>query len=221
MATTIFETWYDDVIPHVGGCPVAVAKQKIRQAAIEFCKLSRTWRYRALTAIDAVATQQDYVIGAGAAVGTLPPDTVIAHVFQVNYDGIPLDPETPAQFRARGELWFSEAGTPEGFTLFVEGVLSLAPIPSAGLVGGIVLPEVALAPSQTAAGIDSAIYERWREAISIGARAYIHQIPKKPYTDMNLGMDLERRFIAASGSANARTASGRGQARLRTRTIYR
>lgn len=221
MATTLFEAWYDDVVPYLAGCPLPIVKQKIRAAAIEFCKLSRLWRYRALTPIDAEASQQSYLIGASAVLGTLPADTVIAHVFQVSFDGEALEVVTPAEFRARSDTWYSDVGTPEVATLFEEGEISLAPIPEATLADAIVLPEVALAPSQTAAGIDSAIYERWRDAIAIGARGLLHQIPKKPYTDMQLGMDLQQRFVIAAGSAGLRAATGRGQGRLRTKTIYR
>lgn len=221
MATTLFTAWYPDVSPYVNSCPLPVQLQKIREAAIAFCKMSRTWRYLGLTAIDAVANQQTYVIGAGAAVGTLPAETVIAHVFQANYNGRPLDVVTPKDFRGKSDTWFDDKGDPECMTLFNEGELSLWMIPEASAVGAIRVPEVALAPSQVATGLDSRIYETYREVIAKGARALIHQIKGKPYTDVQLGMALEQEFKAESGSADLRAASGRGHARLRTRTIYR
>lgn len=218
---TVYTAWYDDVLPYVNGCPPAVALQKIGEAAIVFCKASRSWRYRDLTAIDAVAAQQDYVIGTGATVGTLPANTVIAHVFQVNWDGERIDYATPAEFRTLSDTWFSDDGDPEYWTLFAEGVLSFWKIPSANTSGAIVVPEVALAPSQAATSVDDSIWERYRKEIAVGARAFIHQIPHKPYSDLKLGMELERQFVAAIGGANARAASGRGQGRLRSPTIIR
>lgn len=221
MATTLLTAWYQDVSPYVNACPPPVQLQKIRAAAIAFCEMSRTWRFLGLTAIDAVAAQQTYVIGTGATVGTLPAETKLVHVYQANFSGSALDVVTPAQFRAKSETWFDDAGDPECLTLFNEGEISLWMIPAAAAVGALRLPEVALAPTQLATGIDSRIYEQYREVIAKGARAFIHQIPGKPYTDVQLGMSLEQEFKAEAGSADLRAASGRGHARLRTQTIYR
>lgn len=216
---TIFETWYDDVLPYVNGCPFPVAKQKIRQAAIDFCKRSGAWRYLGMTPINSGAGQQTYVLS--AAVGGVPAGTVVAHVYQVNYLNVPLRARTPAQFKAMSDTWYSDTGTPEVFTLIAEGELSLYRIPTAVAVGAIRIPEVSLAPSQASADIDDRIYEKYRDAIATGARALIHSIPKKPYSDLNLGHALMQDFNAMVGGAAARTASGRGTARLRTATLPR
>lgn len=221
MATTAFTAWYDDVIPQAPGCPLAIALNAIREAAIDFCKGSLVWRYLAATAIDAVAAQQRYAIGTAATAGTLPADTAAAHLFQVNYNGAALIAATPAQFRGLSDTWFSDQGDPQYFTLFAEGEIALWQIPSAGLVGAIVIPELALAPSQAATGLDSAIYERYRKAIAKGALAKLLLMPEKPWSSPNLGEKYELDFNAACGSADARASSGRGQARLRTQTIYR
>lgn len=221
MATTNLTAWYDDVIPAAPGCPLPVALQKIRSAVIEFCKASRAWRYLDLTAIDAVGGQQSYTIDTGATVGTLPSGTVVAHVFQVNYNGEQIDAVTPATFRAKSETWFSDQGDPECFTLFEEGSISLWKIPSADAAGAISIPEVALAPSETATTVDATIFERYREAIAKGALAKLYLMPGKPYSNPNLGMELEQGFRAACGGAGARASSGRGAGRIRTQTIYR
>lgn len=221
MATTAFTTWYDDVMPYVPGCPLPLALQKIRQAAIEYCRVSRTWRYLDLGPIDLVAGQQTYVIGTTAALGSLPSDVVVVHVYQANYNDVPLDVLTPSQFRAKSETWFDDAGEPEAFTLFNEGEVSLWRIPETSETDALELPELALAPTQTAAGIDERVYQFGREAIAKGARGLLLQIPKYPYSDANLGMKLWQDFQIEAGGADLRASSGRGHARLRTRTISR
>lgn len=221
MATTAFTSWYEDVLPYVPGCPEPVALQKIRQAAIDYCRQSRAWRYLSLGPIDPVASQQTYVIGTSAALGSLPADVVVVHVYQVNYDGTPLEFVTPAAFRAKDDLWFSEVGTPEVVTSFEEGELSFYPIPESTGVDLIKCPEIALAPTQAAAGVDERIYQFARETIAKGARALILQIPKKPYSDPMLGMELWQQFELEAGGADLRASSGRGHARIRTRTISR
>lgn len=220
MATNL-SAWYDDVLPHVNGCPAPVALQKIRAAAIAWAKKTRCWRHLTLTPLDAVAGQQSYVIGAGATVGTLPADTQVVHVYEVLFNGTPLGELTLAQFRALSDTWFSDLGDPEYFTLFNEGEVSLWSIPSANAVGAIRIPDVALAPTETALTVIDALYQRHRHAIAVGARARIHRIPKKPYTDANEAAALEREFEALAGAVEARVASGRGVARLRTKTIIR
>jgi hypothetical protein len=221
MATVPLAQWYDDVLPHVPGCPLGLALQKIRESAIEFCVLSRSWRYLDATALDLNAGQQTYVVGTGAAVGTLPAGTVLVHVFQANYDGQPLTVLTPALFKAKSDTWFDDAGAPEAFTFFNEGEISLWRIPEATEAAALELPEVALAPSQAATTIDDRMFERHREAIAIGARAKLHQLPKVPYGDVQLGIKLQAHFYEKAGLAGGRTAAGRGHSRLRTQTIYR
>ena len=221
MATITWDAWYDDVLPRAGGCPPNVAKMQIREAAIEFCKLSRSWRYLGLTPIDAVATQQRYAIGTGATVGTLPVKTVVAHIFQVNWNGKNIDVRAPKAFKALSDTWYSDAGEPTDYTLFTEGELALWRIPAANAAGAIVVPEVALAPSQDADGVDSSIWEKYRTTIAMGALGLIHMIDGEPYTDMQLGASELARFRAAAGSADVRAASARGHARLRTQTIPR
>lgn len=221
MATVNLSAWYDDVIPQVPGCPLPVALQKIRQAAIDFCEMSQAWRYLGLTAIDSQASVQTYVLGPSAAAGTVPADTKVVHIFQLNYDGEELAVVTPAEMRASSDVWFSETGDPSMFALFNEGEVSLAPIPATGVVGAIVIPEVALAPTQTALTIDARLFEKHREAIAIGARSLLMLMPKKPYTDGPLGMALDGQFRAMAGSAQIRTSSSRGHKRLRTRIIIR
>lgn len=220
MATAL-TAWYNDVVPYVNDCPLVLARQKILEAAIAYCRISKAWRYLGLTPIDAVAGQQTYVIGASSALGTLPAGTSIVHVYQVNWNDEPIDALTPEQFKAKSNTWYADAGDPEAFTLFREGEVSLWRIPDANALGAIDVPEVALAPTQAAIDVDDLLYEHAREVIAIGARARIHSVPKKPYTDLNLGMDLERQFRAKAGGDQARAASGRGQARLRTQTIVR
>jgi hypothetical protein len=220
MATIPFTTWYDDVAPYVGA-PLPVVLQKIKQAATMFCEKSRTWRYLGLTPIDAVAAQQTYLIGTAAGAGQLPADTKVVHVFQVNWDGEPLDALTPSQLQEKSDTWFADAGDPEAFTFFNEGEVSLWRIPEANAAGVIVIPDVALAPLEAATTIDARIYERHREAISVGARALIYQMPRKPWTDMELGMATMADFNAMAGSAQVRSAAGRGHARIRTRTLIR
>jgi hypothetical protein len=218
---TAFTAWDDDVVPNANGCPLPVVRQKVRAAAIEFCRLSRAWRHLGLTPLDAVASQQTYVIGTSAATGTLPADTAVAHIFQVNYNGVPLDPLTPAQLKGKGDLWFSEEGDPEAFACFKDGQFSLWRIPGASTAGAIVVPDVALEPSQAAATVDDMIFQRYREAVAKGALARIHAMPGKPYTDLQLAGALDRDFRAEAGSANVGASSSRGHARLRTQTIIR
>lgn len=219
MATTAFTSWYADVLPYVPGCPVDLALQKIRQAAIDYCRMSRTWRYLDLDPIDLVAAQQTYVIGTSAALGSLPADVVVVHVYEAIYDELKLDILTPKEFKAKSLTWYSDAGTPEALTLFNEGEISLWSIPESSEADALTLPEIALAPTQSATGVDDRVYQFARETIAKGARGLLMQIPKKPYSDPMMGMQLWQQFEIEAGGADLRAASARGHARIRTRTF--
>lgn len=220
MATTTFTTWYADVLPYVPGCPLDLALQKIRQAAIDYCRLSRTWRYLGLGPIDLVAAQQTYVIGTAAAVGSLPSETVVVHVYEAVYNAeVKLDVLTPGDFKAKSLTWYSDAGEPEALTLFNEGEISLWRVPESSEADALKLPEIALAPTQASTGVDERVYQFGRETIAKGARALLLQVPKKPYTDVNLGLALWQQFEIEAGGADLRASSGRGHARIRTRTF--
>lgn len=221
MATTLFTAWYDDVMPHANGCPLPLALQKIREAAIAYCRLTHAWRYLELGPLDAFDGQQTYVIGPGAAVGLLPANVVVCHVFQVNFNDVALEALTPAAFKAQSDTWRTDKGTPTSFTLFNEGEISFWRIPSANAADVIKIPELALAPSQDATGVDSRIWEHGRKAIAMGALAEIFLTPGKPYTNPQLADHYSGRFNALAGTASARASSGRGHARLRTKTLTR
>lgn len=221
MATTAFTAWYDRVLPYLPSCPDPVALQKIREAAIAYCRISRTWRHLDLSAIDLVAGQQTYVIGTAAGVGELPANTVVVHVFQALYNDVELSPCTPQAFRDQSPTWFDDAGEPESFTLFNEGEVSLWRVPESDEDGALILPEIALAPSQESTSVDERVWQFAADTIAKGAIALIHQIPKKPYSDVPLGLSEWADFSVEAGGANLRASSGRGHARLRTRTISR
>lgn len=211
---TAFTAWYDDVMPHVPTCPLALALAEIREAAIAWCKHTRSWRYLQIAPIASVVGQQSYA-------PVLPANTQLVHVFQLNYLGRALDFATLAAFKAKSDTWFSDQGDPECFTLFNRGTVSLWKIPSSAIAGAIVLPDVALAPTETAVNVDDAIFTHARAAVAIGARARLHSTPGKPFTNLELGAALERQFQALMGAEDANVASGRGHARLRTQTIVR
>lgn len=221
MATTAFTSWYDDVVPFVKGCPLALALQKIRSATIDYCRITHAWRYLDATAINSVASQRTYVLGVGATVGTLPADTIVVHAFQVNYEDEPLTPVKPTDLPGLSATWSTDEDTPQAFTLFQEGELTLWPRPASSVTGAIKIPDVALAPSQAATGVDDRIHQRGREAIAAGALAKIFLVPGKPYTNLQLGEFYEARFGAMAGGAGARVSSGQGHTRLRTQTIGR
>lgn len=211
---TLLTAWNDDVVPFVRGAPLAFVLQKIREAAVEYCRGSKAWRYLDQAAIDAVASQQTYLI-------VPPAGTIVVHVFQVNFSGQELGRATPEAFKAKSATWFSDTGTPEMFTLFNEGKVSLLKIPSANAVGAIRVPDLALAPAETATEVDDSVFANGRVAIAVGAKAKLMLTPGTPYTNFELGGKLEHDFGSMCGSAEARVATGRGVGRLRTQTITR
>lgn len=171
----IWELWFDEVLPDVPGVGQDVAKNAIRNAAIDFC--SRSWVWRADHAdINALA-------GIGAYAYAPPGNTKVAVPLAVWYSLKPLEPQGTYELQQRFPHWPSMVGqAPYWFLQETLETLIVVPAPSADLAGAIKL-KVALTPTRAAPSIDDAIFERYLEEIACGAKARLFAMKAKPWSD--------------------------------------
>lgn len=188
-----WEKWYDEVLPDVPGCPQAVAKNAIRNAAIAFCEQS--WVYRVdHDPINGVASDGTYAY-------VPPAGYKVAMPLTVWYDGNQLLPKTTGDLERLWMNWPTMTGTrPLYFLQEALEVLTVVPMPLASLAGAITL-KVALKPSRGATGIDDTIWEKYLEEIAMGAKARLFAIKKKPWSDPARAVKYEQDFSQAIGKA--------------------
>jgi hypothetical protein len=167
-----------------------VAKNAIRNAAIDFC--SRSWVWRADHAdINALA-------GIGAYAYAPPANTKVAVPLAVWYALKPIDPQSTYELQQRFPHWPSMVGqAPYWFLQETLETLVVVPAPSADLAGAIKL-KVALTPTRAAPSIDDAIFERYLEEIACGAKARLFAMKAKPWSDPSRAIPTTPSSISTS-----------------------
>lgn len=78
----------------------------------------------------------------------------------------------------------------------------------------------ALKPTRASTTFPTLLYERYIETIAHGAKARLMLIPKKPYTDKELGTYHQNMFNGLIGEARIRVARSNSRAPLRTHTVF-
>lgn len=175
------KTWakfYDEVIPEMPGCPLALAADAIRRSAIDFCNDSRCYRLDH-PALSAVANQPAYAWAPGT-------NLVVVRAETVWYDSKKLDVKGSKELDTVYARWPTESGTPLYFLQEDPTQLILVPYPSAALAGAIVA-KVSVKPSQAATDIVDWIWEEYRVQIGAGAKAALMTMGDKPWTNLTMG----------------------------------
>jgi hypothetical protein len=196
----IWEKWYDEVMPDVSGVGLDVAKNAIRNAAIEFCDKSWAWRVDH-NPIDAVLNTGSYAYAP-------PANTKVAMPLRVWFNGQELEALSTHEINRLYPKWDTVTGT-RPFYFVQEQLESLlvVPAPNAALVGAITL-KVAIKPTRASASIDDQIWEKYLEQIACGAKAKLRMMKRKPWSDPAQGQAELAQF--AQYIAEAKLAADRG-----------
>lgn len=209
MTTVTLETFLKEVMPYCPDVAQPVAENAVRNACIEFCRLSTIHRYD-ITPISGVAGQAEYTI-------VVPADTQLATVVKLYYSGFELKPRGEEILVAtyRYQDWTTVTGQPAYFTEINPGTVKIAPYPSENSTNAIT-GRVALMPTRSATTVYDELYNRYSEDIALGARSRLHYTPGQPYYDPNMAEQCKIKFMSAIASAKARANSGqvRGQVRV-------
>lgn len=187
-----WSTFLPDVMPHVPGCPVAVAEHYVRRAAQAFFDRSKAWSV--LTASMAVAADQ-------AEVTVVLPDagTELVRVEQAWLDGRTVVPATARDLDETEENWTQQAGTVTRVVMLTPGVVRLFRIPEAAATTGLRL-RASVRPSEAATGVPDDIAVQYRDSLIMGAKGMLMTVPKKPWSS-ELGAAMLTAFEAAADAA--------------------
>lgn len=199
-------------LPHIKqyapGCPAPTAYFGLRQAAIDFCQRTKTWRY-----------EDDFTVSANDCdqIST-PADSILLDLEKVLFDGNPLEPKTTAWLddNVRGWRTNETTGGPSRYVTQTEpNTIRLIPGQD-----GHVYVYAWLKPSQDAEQLPEFLAAQYRETIAHGALARILMMPNMPFSNPNLGGMFMTLFSGALDNFQNKGSMGQQRARPRTRASF-
>lgn len=174
--------FYKHIKTFVPGVPEPAIDFAVNRSAREFCSLS--WFSRRSITVTLVEDQASYALA--------PADSTneeIIGVHAVEYDDRPLDPTKP-------ELVNTRVGKPHEWYTEQYTALVLNPTPDSNYDGETVQVRIAVQPTIASESIPNDVYREFQQAIAEGAIAWLLQMPKQPWTDLQMAQKWERQFIS-------------------------
>lgn len=186
-------------------CPEPTAFWAIRQAAIDFCEATRSWRYE-----DEFNVADQYAQGISA-----PYGSVIAEIEEVRFDGCRLERVTPAYLDDRYHNWRDAEMTsgPQYVTQTEMNTIRIYPVQD-----GIVKVALWLKPSQDCEELPDYLSDQYREVIANGALGRILALPGKAFTNVQLAVAFSAAFAARLDGLKTLGFKGQQRAPMRTRS---
>ena len=206
-----FDSFLPEVIQFMPDVPEHIAKNAIRNAAIEFCEKSRYWQID-VDPISVVNGQRNYVV-------PTPADTKMVGAVSAYYNTnllIPKGPDELARIYRMGD-WQQVEGSPQYMTQLIKPEVVLVPTPYEDKADALHL-RVAIAPTREAEEITQDVYENFLLVIANGAKAILYNTPGQPYFDKASAKECQMYFRA--GIANARIMVDKGLTRSSTRAEF-
>lgn len=198
--------FYDYLLPHVPGCPLAMADLQLRMAAQRFCDKTLAWQ-EDLDAETTIADTIEYDIG-------ITSQQELVQIVSATLDDKPIDVVTKNDLPAN---WRTSGMTRQGVFTLDKKVFFVVPAPAADL--DVVLT-VALKPSNTAIGVSDELFAAYADEIASGARSALMLIAKKPYSDAAMGAYWQAYFDGKCGNVAMEVARSHGNSRLRSKASF-
>ena len=203
MATKALTEWWAEVSPDVIGVPMPAVENAVRNACIEFCKVTLLWTYT-LARINVTATQTYTLTIPAAQYGE------IISVDDVKYKQngldddqfVTLDPvsENQEDLHRSGSWKFLTSTTPSGYWLDKDKTLYLDPTPTEASTSGL-LVRVNLRPTRACSVVQEFIYNDHFGTIGNGAKADLFARKAMPWYDPNLALAHKEIFENAIDEA--------------------
>lgn len=193
-----YTDFYDEIMPDVPGLIPTLATQAIRDAVIEFCRLSKRYTYSP-SAINVVADTHTYAI-------TPPAGTVVYTEKSVFYNDLKINPASEQELDALYKDWreTTGSGVPKYFYWPSQNNIRLVRTPDESITGGLELT-VILKPTRASTSCPDWILEDYVDAISHGAKYRLFSMQRKPWTDAGLAQfhygEFKTRCAEAAGDA--------------------
>lgn len=196
------------VMPWAPTCPEPLMIQYLREAAIEFCRRTRSWRTEEIYKL--TAPEQDIQLVTCC-------DSIVHEIERVRYRedsaSIWQPPLKPITFEEADD-WQGGEATPVYFTQRIANTLRVVPFTT-----GEIKVTMFLKPDQQAQTIPDYIAEQYPQVIAAGALAKLLMLPGYDFAEPNQAMMYQAMFDEAC-DRHFRDNT-RGQQRARTRTTPR
>lgn len=205
-----WSTWFPDLAPLLPGCPNPMLVHELRRAAQAFFSNTKAWRVEQLAKPVAAGTES-------VVVRPDSPDMELVEIDGAWYEGRRIDPTTPEVLDAQHvQGWQGHTGTPDRFLCLEPGQLRLYPIPLGDSIVGLKL-RLVVSPSDASAGLPDDIGLRYRDEIKAGALSRLMLMPKKPWTDAQMGVVYGQAFGSMVDKHTEKAARAHVQARIPSR----
>ena len=171
-----------DVRVEIPEIPGFVAERQLLRALREFAEATRTWRVNIQVSTTAAAATVDLT-------ASLPAATELVDIISVKNisGGAPPEPRTFAWLDKNVSDWRTDTALDaKWFVLDGNNTIRLVPTPSTTVANQYDV-RIAVKPSLTATTIDDVVANKYDELLVHGALARLYAIPRKPWTDLNLG----------------------------------
>jgi hypothetical protein len=204
-----WEDFLKEVMPDVMGCPIRVAENAIRNAAIDFCNESRAWRDDCAD----VPTVQ------GTAEYTLVPPTdgevVAVYYAKFSDSNIPLS-TIPEQHIKRGRQNPIQQ-KPKWFHAPTPGVIELFWTPDEIHTLSV---KAILKPTKSSTNGPDFLYNDWLEVIAHGAKARLVMMSGREWFMPKMYTYYKKEFIKGWTDARIRDSKSNVQSSTRLRPGY-
>jgi hypothetical protein len=190
------DDFLDDVMPELPGCTEFLAIDKLRFAAIEFCRKT----------LVSQETVDELDLDAGEPELTIPTPNSSVRVYKIMWIKSPhrtlvAAPKQPLTDRSRNWDTIGEADWPISYVRLTNDTVQLIPPPLVDK-SAVITAHVACIPTKSASRLDEVLIDEYREAIAAGALSRLLNMAKEPWFDREAAK--RNAFDFASEISNAR-----------------
>lgn len=205
---TDIDDFLTKVLPYAPGCPEPVAREHIRNAAIEFCEETKLWRF-----------DDAFDVGDDPNIVCAPQGAVIHQIERCDFNGCKLEPRGVDWLDEHMPDWRSDEHAAEGQPLYFTQVCpdTIQVVPRAP---GRVKVWLRLKPAEDADQLPSFLAAQHKSVIGWGALANILMLPGQPFTSLDAAALFRMRFDRALGRASKLQSTGQQRAPIRTTPHY-
>jgi hypothetical protein len=176
----------------VPGAPDPVIDQAVVDAARELCRTTNGWRYE--------LESSDLSKEGSLVVMSAPENTVLLRPYSVSYgDNGALAPMSREKLTRLNSRWRSDVGDPSFYVFVAPDKLLLTPWPTTLVMRDLIVT-VSLMPALGVTEIDDHLATRFSEHIRNGALARLFMMPKRSWSDPQLGAAHLALFAMAMAS---------------------
>ena len=201
-----WEDFLSEVMPYVENCPIPVAKNHIKNAAIEFCQRTALW-HKELDQINITAGIHTYELSTELSIDEAISAIDYAYITETSGE-THLDVTTEDALKINVRVWRTITATkPEGIMMANTENCRLYPIPEIDIANSLVIGLI-MKPSRDSAGVPDWIFEQWAETIAHGAKARLMGMKGRDWYSPEEGVDEQSDFDIGIHDATIRANKG-------------